>query len=186
MTDKTGLKAVADGNNITLSGGNIQTVTIGRKTEEEIESAFNSATTKEIDNTGGATTAADVSVVLNAADVVVGRNYELTVTGASAGVSYDVNYTAQSGDSEKEIMMGLRDALIASAETKFLGAASTTIDVTTTSGTMKFDANLGLGQDKIEFGIESSSINDAFGIGCLLYTSPSPRDGLLSRMPSSA
>ena len=26
----------------------------------------------------------------------------------------------------------------------------------------------------------------AEGIGCLLYTSPSPRDGLLSRMPSSA
>ena len=26
----------------------------------------------------------------------------------------------------------------------------------------------------------------AFGAGCLLYTSPSPRDGLLSRMPSSA
>ena len=25
-----------------------------------------------------------------------------------------------------------------------------------------------------------------FVIGCLLYTSPSPRDGLLSRMPSSA
>ena len=24
------------------------------------------------------------------------------------------------------------------------------------------------------------------GVGCLLYTSPSPRDGLLSRMPSSA
>ena len=32
---------------------------------------------------------------------------------------------------------------------------------------------------------------DVFGLGehhrdCLLYTSPSPRDGLLSRMPSSA
>ena len=25
-----------------------------------------------------------------------------------------------------------------------------------------------------------------FGLSCLLYTSPSPRDGLLSRMPSSA
>ena len=25
-----------------------------------------------------------------------------------------------------------------------------------------------------------------FGVTCLLYTSPSPRDGLLSRMPSSA
>ena len=28
--------------------------------------------------------------------------------------------------------------------------------------------------------------NKAREIGCLLYTSPSPRDGLLSRMPSSA
>ena len=27
---------------------------------------------------------------------------------------------------------------------------------------------------------------DSLHIGCLLYTSPSPRDGLLSRMPSSA
>ena len=27
---------------------------------------------------------------------------------------------------------------------------------------------------------------DRLGIACLLYTSPSPRDGLLSRMPSSA
>ena len=27
---------------------------------------------------------------------------------------------------------------------------------------------------------------DAVRINCLLYTSPSPRDGLLSRMPSSA
>ena len=28
-------------------------------------------------------------------------------------------------------------------------------------------------------------LEDGYG-GCLLYTSPSPRDGLLSRMPSSA
>ena len=28
--------------------------------------------------------------------------------------------------------------------------------------------------------------NAAYPSGCLLYTSPSPRDGLLSRMPSSA
>ena len=27
---------------------------------------------------------------------------------------------------------------------------------------------------------------DVVGLVCLLYTSPSPRDGLLSRMPSSA
>ena len=27
---------------------------------------------------------------------------------------------------------------------------------------------------------------ELFALSCLLYTSPSPRDGLLSRMPSSA
>src|SRR5665647_158246 len=30
------------------------------------------------------------------------------------------------------------------------------------------------------------AIKKGLGSGCLLYTSPSPRDGLLSRMPSSA
>ena len=29
-------------------------------------------------------------------------------------------------------------------------------------------------------------LSEQFSGGCLLYTSPSPRDGLLSRMPSSA
>ena len=32
----------------------------------------------------------------------------------------------------------------------------------------------------------SVSANDTLPIGCLLYTSPSPRDATLSRMPSSA
>ena len=32
----------------------------------------------------------------------------------------------------------------------------------------------------------STALFDARGELCLLYTSPSPRDGLLSRMPSSA
>ena len=32
----------------------------------------------------------------------------------------------------------------------------------------------------------ASYIRNAYAITCLLYTSPSPRDGLLSRMPSSA
>ena len=32
----------------------------------------------------------------------------------------------------------------------------------------------------------ADSLNDGIDKDCLLYTSPSPRDGLLSRMPSSA
>ena len=34
--------------------------------------------------------------------------------------------------------------------------------------------------------IKALAADDAQDIRCLLYTSPSPRDGLLSRMPSSA
>ena len=34
--------------------------------------------------------------------------------------------------------------------------------------------------------IEDGNIFPFIFCGCLLYTSPSPRDGLLSRMPSSA
>ena len=35
-------------------------------------------------------------------------------------------------------------------------------------------------------GMPSSCVRDVDAYYCLLYTSPSPRDGLLSRMPSSA
>ena len=35
-------------------------------------------------------------------------------------------------------------------------------------------------------GVEKAAAKRKNVIGCLLYTSPSPRDGLLSRMPSSA
>ena len=34
--------------------------------------------------------------------------------------------------------------------------------------------------------IAETQVNGRGQYGCLLYTSPSPRDGLLSRMPSSA
>ena len=37
-----------------------------------------------------------------------------------------------------------------------------------------------------ENGLSVSLIDQQIGYGCLLYTSPSPRDATLSRMPSSA
>ena len=42
--------------------------------------------------------------------------------------------------------------------------------------------------DRAQFHIKSGNGNLNMGLisSCLLYTSPSPRDGLLSRMPSSA
>ena len=49
-------------------------------------------------------------------------------------------------------------------------------------------ASGGLGKAFIEILEQDSKVASihAFSRSCLLYTSPSPRDGLLSRMPSSA
>src|SRR5665647_2070441 len=44
----------------------------------------------------------------------------------------------------------------------------------------------GIAVVKLSNDIESADIGYCIGRNCLLYTSPSPRDGLLSRMPSSA
>ena len=44
-------------------------------------------------------------------------------------------------------------------------------------------------QKRVEYGnwfMGHAVVNHTVFIDCLLYTSPSPRDGLLSRMPSSA
>ena len=49
-------------------------------------------------------------------------------------------------------------------------------------GDQDWDAELW--QKVAEMGWTATVIPEAYG--CLLYTSPSPRDGLLSRMPSSA
>ena len=45
-----------------------------------------------------------------------------------------------------------------------------------------------LNQDIEKINLEGGVVSGVEGMfeGCLLYTSPSPRDGLLSRMPSSA
>ena len=120
-------------------------MTIGRKTEAEIESTFNNATTLEV--AAGATTAADVSIVLHADDVVVGRTYQLKSVGGSGGASFAVEYTAVAGDTKLQVMEGIRDAMLA-ADASFLGAASTTVDVRAASGsgTLKIDENLGMGK----------------------------------------
>src|SRR5680860_1466741 len=42
------------------------------------------------------------------------------------------------------------------------------------------------GLDVVDVAVHRDAIGDERALPCLLYTSPSPRDGLLSRMPSSA
>ena len=52
------------------------------------------------------------------------------------------------------------------------------------SGTLAINLGFGLGPLAITYAATIFGWN--MGYTCLLYTSPSPRDGLLSRMPSSA
>merc|ERR1711991_1150163 len=115
---------------------------------------FNAATTADI--AAGASKGIDVSIVLHADDVVEGRTYKLESTGGSGGTDISVTYTAVSGDTKAEIMEGLRDALLIFDEDTFLGAASTTVDVSTTSGTLEIDSAMGFGNATFEFGIDST------------------------------
>ena len=58
----------------------------------------------------------------------------------------------------------------------------------TTSGTATFDKTFSI-DEIVEEAFERIGLTNVAGYqlkSCLLYTSPSPRDGLLSRMPSSA
>ena len=69
-----------------------------------------------------------------------------------------------------------------------LGKKSLNIDLEVFNIDIKDGKEISLKPKKIDkntkrlWGMNRSLINNA----CLLYTSPSPRDGLLSRMPSSA
>ena len=50
----------------------------------------------------------------------------------------------------------------------------------------KTECAIDAGYDKDRARITASELTNPRKYPCLLYTSPSPRDGLLSRMPSSA
>jgi flagellin len=168
VSNSSGIEATANGNNVTLTGENVQTVTIGRKTQAEIEDTFDDATT--IDLTAGSTTAADVTIVLHADDAVEGRTYRLNTVGGTGGISFSVTYTAAENDTNVNIMAGLRDALINKAPSTFLvGSAGVTLDANNaavgSTGTLKIDADLGFGKRGFKFGLDPDSMNDAFGLG---------------------
>ena len=66
-----------------------------------------------------------------------------------------------------------------------------TIENRTVTGSFSGITNVFIGDgvnSSNDFNFQNTNIttNNSLYIGCLLYTSPSPRDGLLSRMPSSA
>ena len=78
------------------------------------------------------------------------------------------------------------DGSVANTELKTTGTGSPILSVKTTA-TSGQQANLVLhGARNSENTVGQITFSNNDTSGCLLYTSPSPRDGLLSRMPSSA
>ena len=124
---------------MTLRGENVQKVTIGYKSEQELEGAFNDATTTKTEAEASGEFA--VSIVLHADDVVEGRTYKLETTPQGSGATdIDVKYTALAGDTKDDIMKGLRDALINFSDI-FTTGGTGNVD-TSVAGTLTLDADL--------------------------------------------
>ena len=67
---------------------------------------------------------------------------------------------------------------------RFATAGSVDDGKSTLIGRLLYDSK-SIFEDQLE-AVEATSQSKGYDYTCLLYTSPSPRDGLLSRMPSSA
>ena len=86
----------------------------------------------------------------------------------------------------------MEDALLQTWEEKFQNVGEHTTDAKTlffvelVDAEFKIDLKLGEETEKIEVIRWQFPLLHGMLRTCLLYTSPSPRDGLLSRMPSSA
>ena len=81
--------------------------------------------------------------------------------------------TGYSGTGTHTFVSGVTNAIQVTGGSQFTAASGTTYDPLT-------------GLLVIEIGSHSLTTSDTITIACLLYTSPSPRDATLSRMPSSA
>ena len=81
--------------------------------------------------------------------------------------------------------------MLRSLKTAALGMSAQQLNVDNIANNLANVNTTGFKKSSVEFqdllyeNIESGDASKKDGI-CLLYTSPSPRDGLLSRMPSSA
>ena len=77
--------------------------------------------------------------------------------------------------------------IIIGSAISILGASSMITSLNSPNEIQEDTATFGIGDfDKISFNAPANSSQSLIITGCLLYTSPSPRDMRRSRMPSSA
>lgn len=167
----TGLTATVSGNNLTLSGENVQALTIAYEDKTAIDATMNAATTNEI--AAGATAAAAVVISLADVDAQAGRTYELKVeSSATGGLNQTVTYKASSSDTSQTILDALGTKL-RNSNAAYQGTVANTFAVADDAGNNKADlttaAALNFGDAKVTFGVQTAGIVNPLGSAATTY-----------------
>ena len=123
--------------------------------------------------TGTATTSTAFKVQSNVLRIVASGAHAYVAIGTDP-VATTTDFLVSSGEPESLAMLKQSQRVV--------GITTGTTTVLSAPEATQMPFNLG---DRVTLDFEGNTINDA-NYTCLLYTSPSPRDATLSRMPSSA
>ena len=167
-TDATGLTASRSGNNITFKGENVQSLTIGQKSNTEISDTLVSVVSDK-----STTTIADRTLTINASDVHVGRTYELAISGGTTqSPAATVTVTAAAGETAATLATKLANALRGANEKYRDGADANNVSVSsnvitfespTTATNTPVTAGEDLQAGKADITFKSNAIGDIFG-----------------------
>jgi len=108
-TSSTGLVATISGNNMTLSGANVQSVAIGH-----IDPNITTRLTSTVSAMGDSLDARTITIT--SADVVAGRTIQIVARGdGGTAASFAASYTIKTGDTKSSVATALRNAVLATA-----------------------------------------------------------------------
>ncbi|MDB2389653.1 flagellin [Alphaproteobacteria bacterium] len=160
-SNETGLTATQNGNNVTLSGENVSSLTIDYATADDltdelvsVDSAGNSLINGVLQDVDTATPATARGLAIAAGDVAAGRTYNFKSDGGTTGVAFDVSYTATASDDKDSIAVALAN-LVRNADSSFMDTEANAVDSSTTAGTITFQTGMNQGDAAIEFLITS-------------------------------
>jgi len=153
VSDKTGLVATQNGNNITLAGENVTSLNLDFSSAADLTDGLSSTSTGSValikgvmqDSSTTAATARALTIV--AGDVAEGRTFNFKSTGGT-GQAFDVDYTVVNGDTATTVAQAITN-LIRNSNAAFnvLDAAG----VSASSGTITFATTTNHGDSKLEF-----------------------------------
>ncbi|MEX0503729.1 flagellin [Alphaproteobacteria bacterium LSUCC0719] len=105
----TGITAEYNGNNVTLKGENIQTLTVGYATTVEVNDGLTSAA-----DAATTTAATAMDITIDASDVIAGRTFTVSSTGGT-GTAFSVTHTVTTTDTATTVADAIVAALRADA-----------------------------------------------------------------------